>query len=77
MTNETHTDPQTAPADGDVVDAEALEEAPVDATATGEAGGEEEGPQFIEAFGKEAIISIALFIAFVVFAIVCLPTYIL
>lgn len=39
--------------------------------------GEEEGPQFIEAFGKEAIVSIALFIAFVLFAIICLPTYIL
>lgn len=47
------------------------------ATPGPEAMGEEEVPQFIEAFGKEALISIALFIAFVAFVIVCLPTYIL
>ena len=37
---------------------------------------EEETVGFIDAFGKEAVISIALFIGFVLFAIVCLPTYI-
>lgn len=48
----------------------------VEAQATESPEGEESGPQFIEAFGKEAIISIALFIGFIVFVIICLPTYI-
>ncbi|GAB3814963.1 hypothetical protein GCM10028820_11580 [Tessaracoccus terricola] len=64
-----------AEAQGGAPEADVLEEAPE--TAPEAADGEEEGPQFIEAFGKEAIISIALFIAFVLFAIICLPTYIL
>lgn len=56
--------------------AEAEETAPaVDAVDT-EVEGEEEAGGFIDAFGKEAVISIALFIGFVLFVIICLPTYI-
>ncbi|TRY18198.1 hypothetical protein FOJ82_09125 [Tessaracoccus rhinocerotis] len=57
--------------------ADAAGPAPEDVPATEPVEGEEQdGPQLIEAFGKEAIISIALFIGFVLFVIICLPTYI-
>lgn len=55
---------------------EAAQAQAAEAQAAEGAEGEESEPQFIEAFGKEAIISIALFIGFIAFVIVCLPTYI-
>lgn len=67
MSTEPRTDHDATQADETAPELDAVAAEPAD---------EEEAGGFIDAFGKEAVISIALFIGFVLFVIVCLPTYI-